>query len=81
MAFLDTSLIPIIGNDEYHRILGLMELKEAKSFRYHDNKGKQHKLTQKEVLKRVNRRLMKHNPKQQSPYKLSWIKKWWNEFE
>lgn len=47
MAFLDKSLIPIVGDEEYHRILGLMELKEAKSFRYHDNKGKQHKLTQK----------------------------------
>ncbi|PFX62952.1 hypothetical protein COL36_06485 [Bacillus wiedmannii] len=80
MAFLDTSLIPIIGDDEYHRILGVMELKEAKSFRYYDNKSKQHKLTQKEALKRVNRRLMKRNHRK-PPYKLSWIKKWWNKFE
>ncbi len=78
MAILDKSLIGLIGEKEYFKLLRKLELKEAKSFRYHDNKGNEHKLKQTEALKRVNRRLLKHN---QPPYKLSWVKKYWNEFE
>ncbi|MGG5736688.1 hypothetical protein [Bacillus cereus group sp. IBL03679] len=76
MAMLDTSLIQHIGEKRYYEILRTLELQEAKSFRYYDNRGKQHKLTQKEVLKRMNRRLPRHN---QSPISLSWVKKWWNK--
>ncbi|MDA1678652.1 hypothetical protein [Bacillus cereus group sp. TH152-1LC] len=76
MAMLDESLIQHIGEKRYYEILRTLELQEAKSFRYYDNKGKQHKLTQKEVLKRMNRRLIKIN---QSPISLSWVKKWWNK--
>lgn len=76
MAMLDTSLIQHIGEKRYYVILRTLELQEAKSFRYYDNQGKQHKLTQKEVLKRMNRRLRKHN---QPSISLSWVKKWWNK--
>ncbi|MGX5541506.1 hypothetical protein ACWKTJ_27410 [Bacillus wiedmannii] len=76
MAMLDESLIQHIGEKKYYEILRTLELREAKSFRYYDNKGKQHKLTQKEVLKRMNRRLRKHN---QLSISLSWVKKWWNK--
>ncbi|MGE6309394.1 hypothetical protein ACQKD6_02690 [Bacillus cereus] len=76
MAMFDSSLIKHIGEKKYYELLRLLELKEAKSFRYYDNKGKQHKLTQKAALKRVNRRMLKHN---QPPYKLSWVKKHWNK--
>lgn len=76
MAMLDTSLIQHIGEKRYYEILRTLELQEAKSFRYYDNRGKQHKLTQKEALKRMNRRLIKIN---QSPISLSWVKKWWNK--
>ncbi|MGE7887831.1 hypothetical protein ACQKN7_10720 [Bacillus cereus] len=76
MAMLDESLIPHIGEKKYYEILRTLELQEAKSFRYYDNKGKEHKLTQKEALKRVNRRMLKHN---QPSYKLSWVKKHWNK--
>ena len=47
MAMLDTSLIQHIGEKKYYEILRTLELQEAKSFRYYDNKGTQHKLTQK----------------------------------
>ncbi|MFB5574713.1 hypothetical protein [Bacillus cereus] len=76
MAMFDSSLIKDIGKKKYYELLRLLELKEAKSFRYYDNKGKEHKLTQKEALKRVNRRMLKHN---QPSYKLSWVKKHWNK--
>ncbi|MEH7785735.1 hypothetical protein V7332_20285 [Bacillus thuringiensis] len=76
MAMLDTSLIQHIGEKKYYEILRTLELQEAKSFRYYDNQGKEHKLTQKEILKRMNRRLRKRN---QSSISLSWVKKWWNK--
>lgn len=76
MAMLDTSLIQHIGEKKYYEILRTLELQEAKSFRYYDNQGKQHKLTQKEVLKRMNRRLRING---QPSISLSWVKKWWNK--
>ncbi|PEF36079.1 hypothetical protein CON72_17190 [Bacillus wiedmannii] len=78
MAVLDIALLDDIDKEKYYQILRKLELKEAKSFRYHDNKGNEHKLKQTEALKRVNRRMLKHN---QPSYKLSWVKKWWNELE
>ncbi|TXR78314.1 hypothetical protein [Bacillus sp. BF9-10] len=76
MALLDKSLIGLIGEKEYFKLLRKWELTEAKSFRYHDNKGIEHKLKQKEVLKRINRRLRKQN---QPTISLSWVKKYWNQ--
>ncbi|PET04400.1 hypothetical protein CN505_15925 [Bacillus cereus] len=76
MALLDVALLGDIDKKKYYQILRKLELQEAKSFRYHDNKGIEHKLKQKEVLKRINRRLRKQN---QATISLSWVKKYWNQ--
>ncbi|MED2708631.1 hypothetical protein [Bacillus toyonensis] len=70
MAVLDKSLIKIIGEKEYYRILAIMELEEAQE--------KETELKQVEALEMINEMLSEHD---QPPLKLSWIKKWWNKFE
>ena len=78
MAVLDASLKDrnIISESEYYNILARMELREAKEFRYHDNKGIEKKMTMTQALKRVNRMLAKEK---QQPLSLSWVKKHWNK--
>ncbi|MEG7862455.1 hypothetical protein FOT98_23575 [Bacillus sp. HY001] len=70
MAVLDKSLIKIIGENEYYRILAIMELEEAQA--------RETELKQVEALEIINEMLSKHD---QPPLTLSWIKKWWNEFK
>ncbi|HDR7912659.1 hypothetical protein ABR763_27435 [Bacillus cereus] len=70
MAVLDKAIIKIVGEKEYYRILAVMELEEAQE--------QQKELKQVEALEIINEMLAKHD---QSPLTLSWIKKWWNEFE
>lgn len=70
MAVLDKSLIKIIGENEYYRILAVMELEEMRE--------RETELKQVEALKMINEMLTKND---QPPFTLSWIKGWWNKFE
>lgn len=70
MAVLDKSLIKIIGEDEYYRILAVMELEEIRE--------RETELKQVEALEIINEMLAKND---RPPFTLSWIKGWWNEFK
>ncbi|HDR7395821.1 TPA: hypothetical protein QCX23_003097 [Bacillus toyonensis] len=70
MAVLDKSLIKIIGEKEYYRILAIMELEEIQE--------REKELKQIEALEMINEMLSEHD---QPSLTLSWIKKWWNKFE
>lgn len=70
MAVLDKSLIKIIGEKEYYRILSIMELEEIQE--------REKELKQVEALEMINEMLAEHD---QPPFTLSWIKGWWNKFD
>ncbi|HFU6601366.1 TPA: hypothetical protein ACGPFX_000896 [Bacillus pacificus] len=70
MAVLDKSLIKIIGEDEYYRILAVMELEEIRE--------RETELKQVEALEKINEMLAEND---RPPFTLSWIKGWWNEFK
>ncbi|WP_235713377.1 hypothetical protein [Bacillus mycoides] len=70
MAVLDKSLIKIIGENEYYRILAVMELEEMRE--------RETELKQVEALEMINEMLSEHD---RPPLTLSWIKGWWNKFE
>jgi len=55
MAFSDESIKKIIGEEQFYSVFARMELQQTKDFRYITNDGKEHKLPQKQALKRVNR--------------------------
>ncbi|TQR25893.1 hypothetical protein [Bacillus safensis] len=61
----------IIGGDQFYSLFARMELQQAKDFRYIAKDGKEHKLTQKQALKRVNRHFAEHN----QSFTLSCVKK------
>ena len=90
MAILDEQVKEIVGDVQYYHLIARMTLKELKEYRYHDEYGKEKKLTQKEVLARINILRQQQNQEIQEEIQegnpiftlkllsLSWVKKWWN---
>ncbi|OQR54831.1 hypothetical protein CDB3_03250 [Bacillus sp. CDB3] len=70
MAVLDKSLIKIVGEKEYYRILAILELEEIQE--------REKELKQVQALDMINEMLAKDD---QPPFTLSWIKGWWNKFD
>ncbi len=73
MALLDSSLIPIMGKKRYFGTLSRMMLKEMLDHNENVKKiGEGKKITQKQMLERIN---AIRKEKGQEPYTLYWLKK------
>lgn len=73
MAVLDESIIPVIGEKRYFSTLSRMMLKEMLDHNENVKKiGEGKKITQKQMLERIN---AIRKEKEQDPYTLYWLKK------